>query len=137
VSTPENSDFDLNYGQSSCTDGEDNDGDDYTDGTDSGCGGWGPTPTPSPRCPGDNDCDGWSDDIELQYGSNAYDGGNNITPEDSDFDEAYAQNSCADGSDNDRDNAWDANDPGCGGHGPTPPPLFTPTPIETSLPGPT
>jgi DNA-binding CsgD family transcriptional regulator len=47
VVTPEGSAFDAAYGQSSCTDGEDNDEDEYVDETDAGCGGWGPTPTPT------------------------------------------------------------------------------------------
>jgi DNA-binding CsgD family transcriptional regulator len=47
-STPENADFDVAYGQSTCSDGFDNDVDGWTDGADGGCGG-SEVPTPTPR----------------------------------------------------------------------------------------
>lgn len=54
ASTPEDSAFDALYGQSSCSDGLDNDGDGWTDGADPGCGGQTPivdTPSPPPLPP--------------------------------------------------------------------------------------
>jgi hypothetical protein len=47
-STPENADFDVAYGQSTCSDGFDNDVDGWTDGADAGCGG-SEVPTPTPQ----------------------------------------------------------------------------------------
>jgi DNA-binding CsgD family transcriptional regulator len=118
-----------------------------------------PTPTPSPtlqppstehdtpptpaHCTNDYDCDGWSDDIEIKYGSDPFLASS--TPENSDFDALYGQSSCSDGIDNNGDGNTDRFDAGCGGWGttptqrpvtptPTPPPLiptpqFTPTPF--------
>jgi DNA-binding CsgD family transcriptional regulator len=86
----------------------------------------GPPPTPTPRCVDDWDCDGWPDEVEQQYGSQAY--WEYSTPENADFDVAYGQSTCSDGYDNDRDNWTDGTDGGCGGsESPTPTPQFTPT----------
>lgn len=126
-STPEGSAFDVNYDQSTCTDEWDNDWDFWQDSQDYGCGG------PPDECPGDQDCDGWSNEIEMQYGSypfGSYSYLNNTTPENSEFDALYGQDSCTDGRDNDGDYYIDGTDKGCGGWGPTPTPTarpFTPT----------
>jgi DNA-binding CsgD family transcriptional regulator len=87
-------------------------------------------PTPTPRCPDDWDCDGWSDTVEEQYGSQAF--WEYSTPEGADFDVAYGQSTCSDGFDNDLDGWLDGADAGCGGSEvPTPTPRFTPTPLPT------
>lgn len=96
------------------------------------------TPTPSPpatfvRCPNDWDCDGWSDALELQYGSDPYVVLSSYTagssPEGTAFDATFDRSSCSDEFDNDGDGWIDGDDTGCGGtppppgdHGPTPPP---------------
>lgn len=98
----------------------------------------GPTPTPSPpatfvRCFNDWDCDGWSDSLEQQYGSDPYIVLSPYTagsaPENIGFDATYSRSSCSDDFDNDGDGWIDDDDAGCGGtlptptdHGPTPPP---------------
>lgn len=138
-SAPENAGFDSVYGQSSCGDDFDNDGDGWIDGDDAGCGGSPVTPppgppTPSSRCPDDWDCDGWTDAVELRYGSNPYDNGANpyykaSTPEDAAFDALYGQDSCQDGIDNDGDVWLDGSDGGCGGL--EVPPTYTPYPLPT------
>jgi DNA-binding CsgD family transcriptional regulator len=144
-SAPEDSAFDATYGQSSCNDGFDNDGDGWIDGDDTGCGGILPTPTdhgptPPPRCGSagewDWDCDGWSDATEYKYGSNPFDNGADpyytaSTPEDSHFDATYGQSSCSDGIDNDGDGWIDGSDYGCGGAQTPPSPSFTPFPLPT------
>ena len=96
-----------------------------------------PTPTagppPSIRCSADWDCDGWSDALEVSYGSDPYIAispyASSSTPEGLDFDATYSQSSCSDGYDNDVDGWIDDRDTGCGG---TPPP----TPVHSGAPTP-
>jgi hypothetical protein len=146
-STPESATFDAANGGATCSDGFDNDGDGQVDGDDIGCGGLQtPTPvfspeppTPSPRCADDWDCDGWSNEVELRYGSNPYDNGADYgasTPENAEFDSLYGANTCGDGIDNDGDGWTDGSDFWCGGTQSTPlptptPPSYTPFPLPS------
>ena len=50
-STPEDAHFDATFGQNSCSDGIDNDGDVWKDGSDYGCGGTQTPPSPPPNTP--------------------------------------------------------------------------------------
>jgi hypothetical protein len=64
----------------------------------------GPTPTP---CADDQDCDGVSDKIELQFGSNPK------NPKSTPENKAYLKITCSDGLDNDKDGFTDLDDSGC------------------------
>jgi RNA polymerase sigma-70 factor (ECF subfamily) len=70
-----------------------------------------PSPSPSPAPPLDTDADGWSDDIEVQYGSNPATQAS--TPENRLFDIAFGTTTCTDTVDNDGNGQTDIADPKC------------------------